>query len=243
MIDNGIYPKGYEFLDGRVPPKPEEWKGLEQTLAERRASLSPSTFPEEEYDKFVRADDRVTSENKAMKNVIPMIQGTIRDERCVDGPDIRLSNLANMLTGTDRKPKPDVWYGARPEQIDPPRIRSKDELGKYIVPSITESRPCAPNFFVEAKGPGASTRAVLDQACFDGAFGSRGIHKLQTYGQKVPTYDNKAHTLSATYHAGTLKMYAHHVGQPNGPGTEPEYYMNQLRAFAMTDNRETLVRE
>lgn len=242
MIDNGIYPYGYEFLDGRVPPKPEEWKKIEQMLVERRASLSPCSFPEEEYDKFARADARVSSENKAMKNVIPIIQGTIQDERCVDGPDIPLNNLANMLTGTARKPKPDVWYGARHEQIQPPRIRSNDELGKYIVPSITDSRPCAPNFFVEAKGPGASTRAVLDQACFDGAFGARGIHKLQTCGQKVPTYDNKAYTLSATYHAGQLKMYAHHLGQPNGPETEPEYYMNQLKAWAMTSDRETLVK-
>ena len=206
-------------------------------LAEQRASPPPS-FPEEEYKKFARADARVSSAYKTLKNVIPIIQGTIQDEGCVDGPQIPFSNLANMLTGTARKPMPDVWYGARLDQVDS-RIRNQDELGKCIVPSITASCPCAPNFFVEAKGPGASTRLVLDQACFDGAAGARGIHKLKTYGQNVPTYDNKAHTLSATYHAGTLKMYAHHPGQPNGPGTEPEYYMNQLRAIAMTDNRET----
>ena len=241
LIDSGIYPYGYEYPDGRVPPEPDNFDEIQHMLMDRRPSLSPSVFPEEKFKEFRRTDAQVTSENKATQKIIPMIQGTIKDERCVDGPDIRLANLANLLNGADHKAKPDVWYGARPEQVDR-RIRDNEELGTYVVPSTTDSRPCAPNFFVETKGPRGSNAVGLDQACFDGALGARGIYKLQTYGQDVPTCDNNAYALSTTYHAGVLKMYAHHMTQPDGPGTEPESYMNQLRAWAMTDGRDTLLK-
>ena len=240
MIDNRIYPYGFEYPGGRVPPKPDNWYQLQQMLKERRRSTSPSVFPEEEYEKFVLADLRVSSENKATRKVIPMIQGTIRDEQCIDGPDIRLANLANLLTGKDHKAKPDIWYGASPYQIDP-RIRDNKELGTYIVPTTTFSRPCAPNFFVEAKGPSGSNAVMLDQACFDGALGARGIHKLQAYDQQVPNYDHKAYTISTTYHAGHLKMYAHHLGLPNGPGTNAEYYMKLLKSWSLIADRITLL--
>ena len=237
MIDNGIYPYGYQYPDGRVPPKPDNWDEIKQMLEERQRSISPSVFPEEEYEKFEQADAQVNSENKATQKVIPLIQGTIRDERCIDGPDIRLANLANLMTGKDHKAKPDIWYGARPEQLDP-RIRDNKELGTYVVPTTTGSRPCAPNFFVEAKGPGGSGGVMLDQACFDGALGARGMHKLQTYNQQVPTYDHKAYTISTTYYSGHLKMYAHYLYQPNSSRTNAEYYMMQLKTWSLTGDRE-----
>jgi hypothetical protein len=34
-------------------------------------------------------------------------------------------------------------------------------------------------------------------------------------------------------------MYSHSVAQPNSPGTRLEYYMHQLRSFAMTDTPES----
>ena len=240
MIDNGIYPHNYEFPDGRFPPKPDNWEQIKRMLEERRRSTSPSVFSEEDYERFTIADDRVNSENKALQKVIPRIQGTIRDELCVDGPDIRLANLANLLNGKDHKAKPDIWYGARPEQIDP-RIRDNEELGTYIVPTTSGSRPCAPNFFVEAKGPRGSDLVLSDQACFDGALGARGIHKLQTYEQQVPTYDHKAYTISTTYHEGHLKMYAHHLDQPNGPGTDVVYYMKRLKCWSLIGDRRNLL--
>ena len=240
MIENRIYPYGYEYPDGRIPPKPENWNQIKQMLEKRRRSTSPSVFPEEEFEKFTLADARVNSESKVTQKVVPMIQGTIRDERCVDGPDIRLANLANLLTGKDRKAKPDIWYGARPEQIEP-RLRDNKELGTYIVPVASGSRACAPNFFVEAKGPGGSGGAVMDQACFDGALGARGIYKLQTYDQQVPTYDHKAYTISATYNDSQLKIYAHHLSQPNGPGTDVEYYMKLLKSWSLIGDRKTLL--
>ncbi len=40
---------------------------------------------------------------------------------------------------------------------------------------------------------------------------TREIHRRQT-DDEAPTYDNKSYTISTTYHAGTLKMYSHHLG-------------------------------
>jgi hypothetical protein len=62
------------------------------------------------------------------------------------------------------------------------------------------------------------------------------MHSLQTYGQETPVYDNNIYSISSTYHAGTLKMYDHSAAQPNGPGTQPEYYMHQLKGYSMTRN-------
>lgn len=251
MVDNGIYPDGYRYADSRVAPKSENWEDIQDMLTKRRASLSPSAFPEEKYEEFKEADDRVSSERKATEEVIPKIQGAIRNPNCIGG-DIPFYNLSPMMRGKDHSAKPDVYYGARPEQLNDEICANPDDnddndtrkykLGKYVMPSTICDRPCAPNFFVETKGPSGSGRISMDQACFVGAAGARGMHKLQTYEQQMPTYDNKAYTLSATYHAGTLKMYAHHLGQPGGPGTQPKYYMNQLKAWAMTSDRETLLK-
>ena len=249
MINNDIYPYGYEYPDGRVPPKPKEWQKVQQMLAVRRPSLSPDVFPEEEYEKFARADAQARNEDDTREKVIPTIEGASRNTNCV-GRNTIFNSIANMFPREENLPrqdrdrgpingrqiKPDYYYGAHPDQL-PLQIRKK--LANQILPSTDESRPCVPNFFVEAKGPRGLNSVGLNQACIYGAIGARGIHKLQMYDQKLPKYDNKAYTLSATYQAGVLRMYTHHLGQPNGPGTRPEHYMNQLGVFAMTHSLDT----
>ena len=247
MVDNGIYPDKYEYRFGGFLPNPENRKEIVQKLVKRRASLSPSVYSEEKFRDFRRANARATSGQKASVEVIPIIQRATSNPKLV-GRNIPFYNLNPMMAGTHHSAKPKIYYGARPEQLDrairedseeedDKKIRKK--LGKYIVPSSIDNRPIAPNFFVEVKSENAAGRVAMHQACFAGAVGARGIHKLQTYGQTVPTYDNKAYTLSATYYAGALTIYAHHLGQPNGPGTKPKYYMKLLNAYAMTGNRES----
>jgi hypothetical protein len=36
-------------------------------------------------------------------------------------------------------------------------------------------------------------------------------------------------------------MYTHSIARPNGPGTETEYHMHQLRSFALNDTTETFL--
>jgi hypothetical protein len=89
------------------------------------------------------------------------------------------------------------------------------------------------------KGPDGSAAVAERQACYDGALGARAMHSLQSYGQDKPTYDNNAYVITSTFHNGQLKMYTSHPAQPNGPGTQPEYYMTQINGWSMTGNAES----
>lgn len=46
---------------------------------------------------------------------------------------------------------------------------------------------------------------------------------------------------SSTYLDGQLKLYTHYPTAPKAPGGGPEYHMTQIKAFAMTSDRETFV--
>jgi hypothetical protein len=236
LIDGGVYPHGYRYPDGRVPAKPKNWESINQRLTEPRPSLSPSRFTEEEYEKFIQADVGAFKEDDVTKSVIPFIEGKIRDARCVSGK-IPFTNL-DPLTKDNLVPgNPDLYYGARPEQLDR-GVREDAELRGRIIPSTQDDLPIAPNFFLAAKGPSGSGEVARRQASYDGALGARGMHSLQSYGQGSPIYDKNAYTITSIYNDGQLRMYTSHPAQPPGPGTRSEYHMNQLRAFAMTDNRD-----
>lgn len=234
MIDDRIYPDSYRHPDGQVPPEPQNWNKLQGMLIARRRSLSLD--PKEMYKEFKWADAEVTSEQDVIENLLPFIQGTSVPRASYTG-NIPFICIADMMRGESHKAKPDRFYGARPEQLRPD---IRDKLQALVIPAL-QSRPIAPNFFVEAKQPSGSAAVSSNQACFVGAVGARGIHSLQTYGEQTPTYNSNAYTLSATYYSGTLKIYSHHVSQPNGPGTQPEYYMHQLRGWLLTGDKDTFI--
>lgn len=71
LIDGGCFPYGYEFPNGSEPTLPNEWDELNRRLAQPRHSLSPSTFPEEEYRNFVRQDARALNEDAVKDTVLP----------------------------------------------------------------------------------------------------------------------------------------------------------------------------
>ena len=235
LIDGGFYPDGYEYSDGRIPPEPDNLEEINQRLAQPRPSLSPSQFSKERFKEFKQAAKQVSRENKATKTVIPIIEGKIKENKCIDG-DILFTNLASLTSDTLTSAKPDLYSGARPEQLDR-RVRNK--LSDQIIPSTQDGLPIAPNFFLVAKGPNGTAAVATRQACYDGALGARGMNSLQSYGEDEPVYDNNAYTIMSIYSDGQLKMYTSHPTQPSSPGGRPEYCMNQLRSFAMTDTAET----
>jgi hypothetical protein len=167
--------------------------------------------------------------------VISIIEGEIRDAKCVlEG--ILFTNLDHLTNGILVPGNPDLYYGARPEQLD---RRVRDELSGHIIPSIRDDLPIAPNFLLAAKGPDGSLAVAGRQASYDGTLGARGQLSLQSYGEDEPVYNNNAHTITLIYHGGQLKMYTSHPTQPASPGGRPEYCMTQLRSFAMTDTANT----
>ena len=235
LIDNGVYPHSYEYPDGRVPGKPSNWREINQRLRQDRSSLSPTVFPEEKFEEFVRADAHVSKENKATKRVIPIIEGKVGDDKCDEG-DVLFTNLDSLTNDTLTSAKPDLYYGARPELLN---RHVREELSGYIIPSKQDHLPLVPNFFLAAKGPDGTWAVAGRQACYNGALGARGMHSLQQYGQEKKVYDNNAYTITSIYNGGSLTMYTSHPSEPASPGGCPEYYMTQLRSFAMNDTLDT----
>jgi hypothetical protein len=222
------------------------WKSqkidLEQVravLVVPRPSLSLSNFSESAFKVFQEINAQANDERDVLDNVFPCINGHLEDNY-LSAKSVIFGNLEPLTDETITAPKPDIALGALPEQLDP---IVRHELQHHIVPSTATDRLIVPNFFVEVKGPEGSGAVMLRQARYDGAVGTRAMHSLQNYGREHPVYDGKAYTYSSTYHGGTgtLHLYAHHSTVPTTPGGQPEYHVNQLRAYALTSDRETFV--
>lgn len=206
-------------------------------LAVSRPSLSPSRFSEGAFEAFQESNDQAKDEDDVLANAIPTILGRGQANRFSSRNTV-FSNLEPLTDGTIVAPKPDIYWGAHPEQL----ARSvRNELAGHIIPSTMEGKPIAPNFFMEVKGPDGNFAAATRQARHVGATGSRGIHSLQNYKVKESQYDGRPYTFNAIYHNGQLRLYAHHVTAPTIEGGRPEYHMTQLRSFGMTDTRGTFV--
>ncbi|KAL8886647.1 MAG: hypothetical protein Q9215_005687 [Flavoplaca cf. flavocitrina] len=227
LTDGGVYPNGYEDPDGQVPPLPANWEEINRNLAQPRPSLSPSRFSDDEFRKFKRADAHASKKKQVTTSVIPIIEGT---------PGIPFTNLDPLTNGTLVPGNPDIYYGARPEQLD---RRVRNELSGHIIPSTQEDLPVAPNFFLAAKGPDGSAAVAKRQACYGGALGARGKDSLRSYGQENPSHNINAYTISSIYHDETLKMYTSHPTQPTSPGSRLECHMHQPNGWSMTGNIET----
>lgn len=92
LINQGIYPVAYQYPDGRVSAKPDNWDEITRTLDQSRTSLSPSKFLEEEFRKFTHAD---ACQKEVNRSVIPILEGEIADSRCVMGGS-KLTNLDQL---------------------------------------------------------------------------------------------------------------------------------------------------
>ena len=232
LIDHGVYIAEHEYPDGRTVPEPNNLQEIQERLLQRRLSLSPSRFTDEDFKNFRRANTQSTKENKVLSVEVPLIEGGVRDGKCVSG-QIPFTNLEALTDGTIVSGNPDRYYGARPEQLS---RQIRDLLYRQIVPSTQDSLPMVPNFLMAAKGPDGQMSVVMRQACYDGALGARGMHHLQSYGHSEPIYDNNAYTVTLIYLHGMLRLYTSHLGRSTTPRGRSEYYMHQLRSFAITDS-------
>ncbi|KAF3768489.1 hypothetical protein M406DRAFT_221844, partial [Cryphonectria parasitica EP155] len=194
-------------------------------------------FSNSTFKTFCKTNDQAKDENDVMKYIVPTIAGP-REANYPSTSSIVFGNLEPLTDGTIAAPRPDIALGAIPQQLHP-TVRS--ELQHHIIPSTSTHRLIAPNFFMEAKGPDGSAAVILQQACYDGAVGTRAMHSLQNYSREELVYDRQAYTYSSTYHDGQLKLFAYHATAPAAPGEQLQYYINQLRTFGITDTRETFV--
>lgn len=238
LIDHDIFPPDYEYPNGDELPEPENMDEIRRRLEEPRASLSPRRFSKDDFKKFKRADAHATKESRVIASVIPIIEGDTGDLRCV-ASDIPFTNLDHLTDGSLVCAKPDLYYGARPEQLSK---QLRETLGNLIVPSTQDDLPILPNNFLEVKGPDGSLSVATRQALYNVTLGSRGFSSLQSYDTTRPLVDNKAHALAWTYHGGTLKAYTSHTFQPSVPGSRNHYSMTPLDSWCLTGNQESFRR-
>ncbi|CAG9987752.1 unnamed protein product [Clonostachys byssicola] len=234
LIHGNIFPPRYEYPNGDRVAKPENIEDIRKAFAQPRKSLSPSRFSEEEFEKFERADAHATTESRVVATVIPIIEGDNGDLRAV-ASDVAFTGLDHLTDGSLVSTKPDLYYGARPEQL---QKEVREALSNLIIPSTQDDLPIAPNNFLEVKGPDGSLSVATRQATYDGALGSRALHALQFYGTEQ-IHDNKAYTLAWTYHGGHLKAYTSHPIPPSTPERPSGYAMTQLKGWSMTSDVET----
>lgn len=233
LIDNGIYPDDYDFPDDRDPPRPNNENEILSRLQQPRPSLSPSKFSNKEFRTFKQTNSRALNEDAVMGDVFPVIQGTAR---IPSAKNFIFGNLEPLTDSNLVDAKPDFYDGARPAQIGLP---IREDLGIYIIPATQGQAPALPNFFTEAKGPDGSAAVVKRQACFDGALGARGVHKLRSFEEDPDmVYDNNAYTITSTYHSGHLQIYTSHPTKPIDPEGPPEYHMTQLGGWALTGSHD-----
>ena len=232
LVDHGIYPPGHRLPDGNRLPKPNNWEEIQQRLAQRRPSLSPSEFSDGAFDTFVDQNTQSLNETEVTTNVFPIIQG---HSIIPSAMKRTFGNLAPLTDGSIVNAQPDVYCGATPQQLD---ARVRQDLGSYVVPSTNLSVPILPNHFTERKGPKSTISVAKRQAMHNGAVGARAMHHLQSYGQLELVYDNSSYTITSSYSDGLLQIYTTHPTAPVNPGGRPEYYMNKLNGWDMTGNPE-----
>ena len=232
LIDHDILPDGYEYPDGRLPTEPDNMKEILEELAKPRPSLSPSRFTDDDFRRFKRADTHAVKESLVVSRVIPAIEGDIGDSRCA-ASEVPFTNLDHLTDGTLVPAKPDLYYGARPEQLN---RQVRRDLDGSIVPSSQHDLPIAPNMFVEVKGPDGSAAVAKRQLAYDIALGERGQQALRSYKAPKSVFDNNAHTIGYTYQDGTLKMYVTHQMMPTAAGRQPVYAMTQVDSWSLTGN-------
>lgn len=230
LNDHGIHHVG-------CSQKPKLETVLEKLSDSRtETTLSLPQAGDQYFDTFLQMNWQAKNEADVVASVIPMITDEQEDKSLL-AVNRGFRSLRPLTNDTIPSAKPDFYYGASSEDLDP-AIRS--ELAGLIIPG--RKLPILPNFFLEAKGPDGLASVASRQARYFGAIGARSMHHMQNYKQENPFYDDIAHAFSSTYHHGLLTLYAHHLTAPATPGGKPEYHMTQLKSFALTSDRETFIR-
>ncbi|OAQ62487.1 hypothetical protein VFPBJ_11424 [Purpureocillium lilacinum] len=232
LVDHGIYPDRYKYPDGRAPSRPINLDDIKDALSQPRPSLSPSQMSDGKFEEFQQADADASKESQVITDVIPLIEGTVRDRKCV-ARQTPFTNLDHLTDGTLVAASPDLCYGARPEQLD---RRVRDVLSGRVVPSTQADLPVAPNFFVEVKGPDGSAAVAQRQIIYDMALGELGQSALLSVGGERPVHDQHALTLGYTYQNGTVRLYAMHMIGPSTSGPRPEFVTTQVNSYSLTGN-------
>ena len=231
LIDHGILPYGYTYPNGNPPSKPGNHIEIRERLAQRRSSLSHSLYTDNDHQRFLHEEAGAANEQQVIQSVLPHIEGPT-DGTTRGGPT-KFANLKSMTMESTVPGYPDIYYGARTEEIE---LGVRTVIGDLIIPSAQVHLPAAPNFFVACKGPSGTASVAQRQALYDGAIGARGIQALRSF-QGEDVYDGNAYCISSFYSSGLLRMFTiHPVQADNG---RLHYVMTLIKGWDMIGDAES----
>ncbi|KAL5338945.1 hypothetical protein BJX70DRAFT_398146 [Aspergillus crustosus] len=244
LADNGVSFPSSRYPDGSKPLKPVNFEGIRERLRAERHSLALSKGSlEEEYEAFIELNEQAGDEQLVMTYILPILEGK-RKTSSKSGAGHPFINLAPLTDGSLDNAKPDFYYGAISNQL---KQEVKKQLSNQIVPSTRSNRPVVPNFFLELKGHDGSTSVAIRQACYDCALGARAMFSLQQLnraGESDPgiIYDNKAYTITATFHQGHLTIYTTHPTIATSKDRSTDYMLTRVGYYSLLDTPESYQR-
>ncbi|KAL9026875.1 MAG: hypothetical protein Q9180_007414 [Flavoplaca navasiana] len=242
LIDHGCYPMYYPSAAASFAARPKNFAAILASL--QKPTTSSSALTEQQFHKFLDRNRVAATESETMSGEIRNLAGEKHDSA---RENVLFNNLVGLIM--DKKgeestlsgPRVDSYEGNSPTDLD---ASIRESLSAYIVPSSDTTRPCLPNFFLEAKGKKGDSDVVMRQAWHDGCLGARGVHELRAWIDPDTLEDNNAYTLACTYEPGnaTLIVYTIHPHISNNknhrrissmPNRHYEYIMSQLDVVNM----------
>lgn len=206
-------------------------KEIQERLTRPRLS---SHDLDKEFEEFRVAFYKARNEKQICEKVLPYVEGKDPDD-IVRGADTLWNNFEALTDGALSLAKPDVFYGARPEQLHRD-IRKR--LSRLISPCTQEHISIVPNFVLEVKGRKGIPEVADLQMCYDGALCARSIRTLQLYTKKGQPHDGNAYTIASTFSGGTLQMYASHMTSSKDPKISAAYHLTLIMGWYMIGNPE-----
>lgn len=222
LIDCKVWPIDHYFGTGEQPPAPDNLQEIIQEIHGHdggRASLEPTSFTDEDFQRVHKAYHIATAE-EAQSRSLDAIEGAlgVSSSHHKRGP-VKLVGLAPLTPENMVPGNPDRVYGARAEELQPSIRRA---LSHLILPTAHKDIAC-PNFVVHVKGPDGTPGVAKLQSVYDGGLAARGMQALWAFGKKPDGEDsaedahaNIARTITCTVYDGLLRMYAVHLYRPEG---------------------------
>ena len=134
LIDGGVYPIYYKYMDPDGPQKPNNLDEVVQRLSQPQPAIS-STVSDHDFREYANAIWHACKDNAVKASVIPMFL------RAIGSSDIAQKNVLfnNLTSPADSlkeedlgKAKSDFYYGCQPEQVN---ANVRKTLSRHIVPS------------------------------------------------------------------------------------------------------------
>lgn len=251
LINHKVWPIGHYLETGSPPPPPDNLSDIIAHVNGGRSSLEPDVFDESHFATFQKSYQLAASEEPRSRTVesIEGLELSLSSTHVKRGP-VKFSNLRPLLPENLVPGNPDRVYGSRPEKLDG-AIRDDPDLETLVLPTAARDMIC-PNMIVHIKGPAGSQETAHVQAVYDGALAARGMEALWisgregggTDGESTPDRLALAHvarTLTCTFAAGVLRMYAVHLRPGRGtldPLQDVEYVTSPVGAWVMDYNLE-----